>query len=475
MGKGTAYHIAARVVFLFSSYALHISMAYLLTDPRDYGTLGVVISLITIARVFLSQGMPQAASRFIAQEEDFAGSIFRKALKIQAISAVIVAVAYIGGIPLWTHLLDDNSLSLYILWTAILIPLMGILQIHYAYLNGKRRFGEQAFFIGFYSVGRFIFALLLVLLGMKILGVILGFIISALLALVFLRVFVPIEPGESDYDGRPLIAFALPVVLFSIGISFLLNLDILMLKHFYSESAIIGYYNGAMNLGKAPYFVFAAFSMTILPSVAKSLGNKDIGEARALIRRSLSYLLFLGIPSAAIVFATSGKLLDFIYPAEYTAASGPLAILVFSMTGIALLASLTSMINAKGHPVVSMSIILLCIPAQIGMGLYLIPKYGMNGAAYSNLISVSLGVLVAGILVYKYFGTLFDIKLAAKTLLASSIVFCLLKFFDRYSPVAVPLVYAASFLLFFFIMLVIGKVTGTDSGLSGRLASDSKG
>jgi len=452
MGKGTAYHIAARVVFLFSSYALHISMAYLLTDPRDYGTLGVVISLITIARVFLSQGMPQAASRFIAQEEDFAGSIFRKALKIQAISAVIVAVAYIGGIPLWTHLLDDNSLSLYILWTAILIPLMGILQIHYAYLNGKRRFGEQAFFIGFYSVGRFIFALLLVLLGMKILGVILGFIISALLALVFLRVFVPIEPGESDYDGRPLIAFALPVVLFSIGISFLLNLDILMLKHFYSESAIIGYYNGAMNLGKAPYFVFAAFSMTILPSVAKSLGNKDIGEARALIRRSLSF-----------------------YPAEYTAASGPLAILVFSMTGLALLASLTSMINAKGHPVVSMSIILLCIPAQIGMGLYLIPKYGMNGAAYSNLISVSLGVLVAGILVYKYFGTLFDIKLAAKTLLASSIVFCLLKFFDRYSPVAVPLVYAASFLLFFFIMLVIGKVTGTDSGLSGRLASDSKG
>jgi O-antigen/teichoic acid export membrane protein len=446
-------------------------MAYLLVDPRDYGTLGVVLSLITIARVFLSQGMPQATSRFIAQDETSAGTIFRKALRIQSVSAVIVGVCYVGGIPLWTRLLDDESLSTYILWTALLIPLMGILQMHLAYLNGKRRFGQQAFFIGLYSISRFVFALLIVLLGMKVLGVVFGFILAALLALVALRLSVRIEPGVADYDSRPLIYFALPVVLFSIGISLLLNLDILLLKHFYSESPIVGYYNGAMNLGKAPYFVFSAFSMTILPSVAKSLGDKNIDEARALIGKNLSWLLFLGIPSATIVFATSGKLLDFIYPAEYVAASGPLSILVFSMTGLALLASLTAILNAKGHPVASMAIVLLCIPVQVGLALYLIPKHGMSGAAYSNLISVSLGVLVAGALVRKYFGTLFDIKLVAKALLASFVVYCLLRHFSSYPLMALPFVYAVSFFVFFIITLAVSKITGTSLALTEKMVS----
>lgn len=448
----------ARVAFLLSSYAIHITMAYYLADPKDYGTLGVIISLITMARVFLSAGLPQATSRFIAQDEEHADAIFRKALTIQYICAAIVTAFYVGGTPLWTYLLNDKSLTGYIFWSAVLIPLMGVFQIHLSYLNGKRLFGLQAFFIGLYSVGRFVIAFMLVLLGMKILGVILGFIISTFVAMVLVMFSTKRKRDNFEFAGRKLVNFAVPVILFSLGISFLLNLDILLLKHFIPDSPIIGYYAGAMNLGKAPYFIFYAFSVTILPSVAKALSENDIEKARGLVRKNLSNLLLLSIPAGTMVLATSDKLLDFVYPGSFTVASTPLSILIFSMSALAVFYSLTSIITAKGKPVISMIIVLLCIPAQIGLSMYLIPKYQMSGAALSNLFTVLIGVICAGIFVFRYFGTLFDIRRVVKTIFSSFIIYNLLIYFHAFDLRMLPLVYILSFTIFFLIMIVIGGI-----------------
>jgi O-antigen/teichoic acid export membrane protein len=437
-------------------------MAYFLTDPRDYGTLGVIISMITLARVFLSAGMPQAVSRFIAHEEERAGTIYRQGVKIQLVGASIVAIIYIGGIPLWSFLLNDKSLASYILLSSLLIPLMGWYQINLAYFNGKRKFGQQAFFTGMYSFSRFILALILVLLGMKVYGVILGFVLAVFSVLIMTKLAIPRQENIFNYDSMKLVKFAAPIVFLSLGISLLLNLDILLLKHFFSDSPIIGFYNGAMNLGKAPYFVFSAFALTVLPTVTKAFSDNDREKAKSLVSRNISFLLLLSIPTATMVLATSEKVLDFIYPSTYIAGSEALKILIVSMSGLALFSSLTSIITARGHPAVSMSIVLLCIPVQIGLGLYLIPKFEMIGTAYANLITVSLGVTIAGVLVYKYFGILFDTHRIVKTLLASFILYCLLIYYTAYPLIALPLVYGAAFLLFFVIMLITGGVTKND-------------
>ena len=350
MGKGTIYHIISRVAFLASSYAIHISMAYLLVDPRDYGTLGVMLSLITLMRVFLSTGLPQATSHSIAQDEDHAYAILRTSTWIQLSAALILCVVYVGAIPLWTSLLNDNSLTPYILLSALLIPLMGAHQINMAYFNGRRKFGNHAFFVGLYSVGRAVFAIALVLLGMSIGGVLLGLILAAAMAIVFEWRLVERVRDDFRPDIGKLLRFASPLILMSIGLSFLVNLDLLMLKHFFPESDMIGFYTGGMNLGKAPYFIFAAFAITILPTVSKALADKDDERAQKLVMRNLSLLSFLGVPTAAIVLATPEALLSLIYPDAYVAAARPLGILVVSMTLLAGLASMTSMITANRLP-----------------------------------------------------------------------------------------------------------------------------
>lgn len=469
MGKGTIYYMLSRFAFLFSSYAIHITMAYYLKDPRDYGTLGVIISMVTIARVLLSNGLPQATSRFIAQQEDCAYTILGKSLRVQIFLTMILLAFYLGGIPFWTYLLNDQSLTRYILFSAPLIPLMATFQIYMSYFNGRRLFGRQAVFTAMYSVGRFVFAFVLVLLGMKIFGVLLGFIISLILALVLSKLSIKAQPESCEFNSRALVNFAAPIILLSVGISFMLNLDILLLKHFFPDSDAIGYYTGAMNLGKAPYFIFYAFSVTLLPSLSKALSENNFEKVRALIERNLSYLLFLSIPSATIVLATSKKLLDFVYPKTFTEASGALGILIFSMSLLALLFALVSVITAKGKPKVSMTIILLCIPIQIVSGLYLIPRYGMVGAACSHLLTVCFGTITAALLVWKYFRTLFDLNRVLKTVVCSFVIYLLLKSFTAYPVKMLPVVYILAFGLFFVIMFLTGGLSKNDVAFVKRM------
>ncbi len=59
-------------------------MVYLLGDPVSYGLLGIMINMTNIARVLVSTGLPQATSKFIADnDEDLTYPILRTSMKLQ--------------------------------------------------------------------------------------------------------------------------------------------------------------------------------------------------------------------------------------------------------------------------------------------------------------------------------------------------------------------------------------------------------
>src|SRR5687767_347161 len=106
IARGAFYIMLSRVAFVLSGYAIHVGMAHLLT-PAEYGSLGVVLGLITLWRVFLSAGVPQTTTRFIAAHQQQTYWIWRRALGVQTVGAVTLWAVYVAGIPLWVRLLSD--------------------------------------------------------------------------------------------------------------------------------------------------------------------------------------------------------------------------------------------------------------------------------------------------------------------------------------------------------------------------------
>lgn len=463
MGRGTLDQIISRAIFVLSGYALHISMAYLLKDPATYGLLGLMVNVTNIARVLLSTGLPQATTKFIAEsDETLAYPILRTSLKLQWIMAAAITGVYVLGIPVWSRFLNDTSLAPYFLASAPLIPLMGTHQVLLGYFGGLRRFTAQSWLNTLYSIGRVLFAISFVLLGLGVGGVLWGFSAALVVALAISWGMVRPRNQTANPESRRLMTFALPLMVLAIGQSFVVNLDLLMLKRFFPGGAEVGYYTGAMNLGSAPYYIFTAFSVTMLPLVANALRSNDNARARVLVARNISFLVVVVAPIVAIVLATAAPLLDFVYPTAYRAGAFALTLLIVSQSLLALLASLTSAITAKGRPGLAMTVWLVCIPVQVGLGFAVIPRLGMAGAAGANLATTVLGVLIAGAITWRYFGMPFEPARVAKAIGASAFIFVLLRMPGGYSAWVLPFACLGALLAYGLLMFAVGGIRIAD-------------
>ncbi len=470
LARGAVYTMLSRVAFILSGYAIHFSMAYLLT-PADYGKLGVIIGLITLWRVFLSAGLPQTASQFIAGDDEGAYGIWRQALKIQMTAALVLWAVYVLGTPLWSRLLSDTSLGLDILISSLLIPFMAWYQINLGYYIGRLQLERQAFYATLYAFARVVLAVILAVVGLKIHGAVAGMTLAVLLVAVVTHAGVPKRAGPllDPPHWRRLAGFSLPLIAISLGISALLNLDLLMLQRYYPESEMVGFYNAAVNLGKSPYFLLATFSTTVLPSVSKALKEGNEAGAQRLVAQHNSYVLLLSLPVAALVVASGAQLLDLVYPAKYVVAAPALAILIFSMSGLSLINVLTSAVTAAGKPRVAMLVVLACVGLQVTLGSLLIPRFGMIGTATANALTVLFGVVACSWSVKKIFGAVLELGRVLKATFASAIIGGLFVLLPHYPLMALPFLYAVALAIFAGLMFALGGVTASERALLHKL------
>jgi stage V sporulation protein B len=235
----------------------------------------------------------------------------------------------------------------------------------------------------------------------------------------------------------------------------IMNIDLLIIKHYFPGDASLGYYNGAINLAKIPYFAFFAFSMTILPLVSDRLRANDHSGAKDVIQTNLSSLLVMAIPLIFIVFAEADGLLDFVYPSEYVMASTSLRLLFTSMCGLALMQALNAAIIATGRTGMSMCVFLACAMVQIGLNVWLTPQFGINGAAAANLSAVLVSLIAFVPVVHRDFGFPIKVGQILKSLIASLVMYFLIRVWGPDQAVWAPLTCMAGFVLYGLIMVII--------------------
>lgn len=459
MGKGTLHQMIARVSFIVSGYVINISMVYLLGSPAAYGLLGIMINVTNIARAVLAAGLPQATSKFIAGNDDeMTYPILRTSMKLQWIIAAGVVTVFCLGAPLWANMLNDATLVTYFWVAAPLIPLMGAFQVLQSYFNGTHRFVTQSWLNILYSVSRVLFAIALVLMGTAVYGVLIGFALSLAVSAAVSWHYVRPRTGIANPQSRALLAFAAPLMVLAVCQAFLVNLDLLQIKTYFPASDDVGFYSGMASLSRTPFFLFTAFSVTLLPVVTSALRNRGRAEAGRVIARSTSFLVITALPVVAIVAAVPSELLDFVFPAAYTVAAGALVLATVAQTLLAIIASFTAAITANGRPYVAMLVWLVCIPAQLVAGALLIPAGGMMGTATASLVAACAGLLASGVMVRHYYGRLIDPVPVLKASGAALVVYLLLSIPETYTMVLLPFACIAGLAGYSGLVLVTGAV-----------------
>ncbi len=431
--KGTLYLTIGQVIFVISSYTLHIGLARYL-GPEQYGMFGVILYLTIMARSMVNRGIPQSVSKYIAENEGYANTIKNKGLLVQVVFSIIIALVYFNCAKILSQILHDSSLAPYIRLSAINVLFFGLYMVYIYSLNGKRWFGKQAIVGVIHDTLLPLIILIAILAGFALHGAIMGLILASIIGCVVGHCFCRFEPDHQLLEGHSLfvtsltskmINFAIPIVIYGIFTSALLNIDLLMVKGILKENIQAGFYASARSLAVTPFFISIALSRSIFPSIARSVADNNHSLTRQYIQDSLKLLLIWMIPIVAIISASSREIILLIYSLHYLPAAMPLSILIIGLGFFTIYLILTTIITAGDNPKIAMWLNIIMLIIDIILNLYLIPRYGIIGASIGTSISMIIGTVISAIYVFIKFKALLQPLSAARIIIATLPIYLL--------------------------------------------------
>jgi stage V sporulation protein B len=462
MAKGTLYLIISSLVFSLSGYAIHFWLGRYL-GPAEYGIFGIVLYLMSTVNLFITSGIPQGASKYIAEDHSRTGSIIRDANRIQLVFCAILFGLYFGLSGVIAGLFNDPSLTPYIRISALAIPVYALFSIYSGgYLNGLRKFSRQAVASIGNSIVKIGVVFALVLLGFGVGGAIAGYIIAALFGFVLAWKFLnPVKKSKSNFGWKKLVEFGIPATLFTATFFLLMNIDLFMVKAIGGSEVETGYYTSATTISRVPYFLFSGLAMTLLPSISRSTSSGNTELTRSYIRQSMRYMLMALIPGVLLISATSTDLLILVYSSLYVEAAGPLSILVFGLGLLSVFFVLANVIMGSGRPKVTLGMALPVVGVDIALNTFLIPRYGLVGASWATTITGFLGMCAAVAYVLWRFKALVSLKSLGRICLSSVVVY-VIGLQVSVPPSFLPLVYIGLLILYAGILLLTRELTRED-------------
>jgi stage V sporulation protein B len=462
MGRGTLYLMVSNGVFALAGYLIHFGLGRYL-GPVDYGIFGVVLSLMTIVNTFFTAGFPQSASKFIAEDNAKIAGIIKSTNRIILVFSALVFSLYFGLAGVIANWFNDSNLTPYIRVSALAIPAYAFYSIYGpGYLNGQRQFGKQAITLFASSIVKIIAVLALVLVGFGVKGAIIGYLIAAMAGfLLAWRFLQPAGKKDVNFGWKKLVEFGIPATAFSVVFFFLMSIDLFAVKAIGGGEAEVGYYTSAATISKVPYFIFVGLAMTLLPSISRSISLNNASLTRDYIQQSIRYMLVLLIPSTVLISATSTGLLALVYSSTYIAAATTLSILIFGLASLSVFFVLANIVIGSGRPQIALGIALPALGIDIGLNILLIPRYGMEGAAWATTATGLTCMCAAVVYVLFRFKTLVSAKSLGKIILASLVIY-IIAFKVSIQPVWLPLIYAGLLALYTAILCLLREINKED-------------
>ncbi len=455
--------VTAQAVVLLLGFITHPLITYFL-GPSSYGIFNVVLSVQTIFGMFLTLGVPVAISHFVAQDEDHAQDILRQGLRIQIIIAVALAGVVFAASPLLARLLQDETLTPLLAFTALIILSQALYPIYVQYLSGLHRFNKQAALTSLYALAKLIGALGL-LYFFHVYGALAGFAVGGAVAAAVGWYWTVHAGGQKSrrLSLPTFLSFAGLYVLVLVGIQILISLDLFMVKAILKDNSTAGHYSAVSTLARISYLLLQGLGFVLLPSVSRlSEPGRSKQEAARFIGDSIRYLIALIVPAVALAAATSRPLLLLFYQkSEFIVAAPALTILMLGLGSIGFYLLLANIISGAGKPHIALYITIILIAISGALGSYLIPAFGLVGAAWQTTIAGFIGLVVLGGYAFRKFAIPVPLRSTLNICIATAASVSLTYFWQA-TPLTLIPQYVLIGVLYVGVLVLLGEVTKAD-------------
>lgn len=372
------------------SLALGIWMARYL-GPSDYGLLSYCLSFVALFGSVAGLGLNSIVVRDIVRTPAQAEEILVRALVLRVLAGMLTASAAVGAVHLFK---PDNSLvqtMVVILSFTLVLNASEVIAYWYESQVSSRYtvwIGDTV--LAATSVAR----IALILLGASVIAFAwvatleAGLVLVGFVAIYLIHQGFPRGAGVDLAHSRTLLKDSLPLVGMSLMLVVYTRIDIIMVEH-YLGAAQTGVYAIASRLAES-WFVFAVI-------LTKSMFPHLIGRAtqdEEIFNKDLevfySFMFWFAAVMALIICVLAGTIVNLLFSSDYAGAAQVVRIYVWSGIAVFAITASSRWFLLREKHVGLLLRATLGGAANILLNLWLIPRYGLSGAATATVVSYAI-------------------------------------------------------------------------------------
>ncbi len=400
--RGTGLVLAGAVIAQTAEYLYRFAMARGL-GVEEFGTFSqaraVYLILVTLAPLGLGAGV----KRFVATlresgRENEARRAITDGMRIVAGSAVALAILlaiFAGDVA---RALRNPAMEMPLRVLALALPAAVGLEVVTRLGEAVRSFRPTVITRQILDPGlRFLLALPALAAGAS-LALVLGSVgIAAAVALAVAVLLVrrldrlrslSRDPAPSQLPA--LLQFSLPAAAGGVLFDLAERIDVLMIG-LYREEADVGIYSSASSIARCLLLFYASTLPAAATLAAEHVGRGERTQIGRLLHTMTRWMLFFSGPFAAGIFLYPREAIAVLFGGEYAGGAATLRILVPAVMVPMVLGPTGLFLDAMGKTSWTLGNIVVRTALNIALNLLLIPRFGIEGAAWGTLIATFLG------------------------------------------------------------------------------------
>lgn len=374
--------VASMVISLIATFIIARHLG-----PTNYGQLSYALNFTSLFAFLASLGIDQVLYRDLIKYPEKRDVYMGTALRLKLVAAVITVFLCTLSAIIWSA----KDISLFLIFLVSLTFVFTPFQL----LGYEFQAEAKAKYPSIVSL-----LVTLILNALKIVVILFdkGVIYLALIVLLepilyaigylYLRIkkYGAIQNWTFDRaTAATMLKDSFPLIFSLAFFSVYSGIDQVMIKNMLStESA--GLYGSAVSISEAWYFIPNIIVGALFPVIVNA---KKISESvyYERIKKLFLLLAFISIGTALPTAILSKYLIRVIFGASFLGAVGVLQIYVWSNVGAALNLLAEQVLVAENLTAIISLTTFLGMASNVLLNIYLIPRYGMPGAAYASLIS----------------------------------------------------------------------------------------
>ena len=213
--------------------------------------------------------------------------------------------------------------------------------------------------------------------------------VAAIASAIWLRKLMGKGVGRAVRKAKELFKFSTVSWMASLASTGLIWADTILLGH-YKKAEEVGVYNSATRLVTLATFVMTPITATFAPRIASLYRRgrtKALGEAYGI---ATSWIVRLSLPAFVVLLIFSKEALVTAFGPKFAVGADVTMILAIGQMVNSATGPCGVMLNMSGRPALSMIDNIGVLILNIGLNLWLIPRYGIRGSAAAWAFSLAL-------------------------------------------------------------------------------------